>query len=602
MGKATLIGVVAMMLISTMMLYNMQLVSRETDRRQFSHMKDEVARELALTGRKFILAHWVESGGTSASAPFTQIERDGGTIEVTSFTLDASVLDFTIRAEYGGAIHEVRSKYRWNSYAVNPLQIKATGLHLEVSPLAEMNIESITLDDQSIQEVNNVLIDELQMAESLDDLDMGIDQLQGELESKLSESGNGDIDIEIIDQAAREYLDQQNGLFFPDQVQQAINSYMADNPSVVQTLELASLLNVPTVLSNPEKEIYKITENFELTESFSGSGILIVQGSLIVPPGIDFNWEGLVIVQPPSSDLHAQIDFSGNVTLDGSLIALQEAIPNSGHMDVTVFRDVSGNWTSPYGNESLIWGWNWCLYHLHDFTAAYGNSVRFYAASSANRINETEVRFNSTLKNIGKNNDYFLRIKNPEAHGRGILTMEVDGRPNVSAPIAAGFDPEYVTEADVHQSQTFKGNDLEWLHLDIGRLSSLKKLWDDTDNPFPGCTLEGGTSGPLCVGEDYERRGALTLQLYQKEDFADKMVYEASLYWHRREDEEEEFEEEMTELIDELNSTETGLSITFGDNVTFSNNPAAIASLGVFGGLPLGVTQIGTWHSVVEAE
>ncbi|MEZ4700814.1 MAG: hypothetical protein R2834_10830 [Rhodothermales bacterium] len=591
-----------MMLISTMFLYNTQLVSRETDRRQYSNMKDQVARELALTGRKLILASWVESGGTRSAAPFAEIERDGGTISVSGYDLDSDVLDFTVRASYQGAVHEVRSKYRWNTYAVNPLQIKATDIHLTVSPWANLDIASITLDDQSIEELNEVLINELQLGNDLSDFNLSLEQMQQELETKLGESGNGDIDIQIIDQAARDLYDQQNGLFFPDQVQQAINTFMADNPSAVQQLNMPNAIADNAMLNNPEKEIYTVDQSLELTHDFSGKGILIIDGSLIVPDGVSFDWEGLVIVRPPVSDLHAQIDLQGNVTLDGSLIALQEAIPNSGHMDVTIFRDTDGAWGTPYGSEQLIRGWSWCTYHTHDFTGLRGNMVRFYANSGGDRIHENDVKFNNTFNRIGKSEEYFLAIKNEAAHGRGILSLEVDGQDRTSYPVAPGFDPTYVSEGNPFRSTVFTGNDLNWLEVDIRRLSSLKKLWDDSENPFPGCTQDGGTSGPPCVGQDYNRQGALTFQLFHKDGFTDKLVYEASLYWHRREDEEEEFEQEMDDLVSELQSTDTGLTVNFGDNVNFTTNPNAIAKLGAFGGLPLGVTHLGTWHTMVESE
>jgi hypothetical protein len=596
MGKATLIGAVATLLISSLMIYNTQLVSRETDGRQFDHMREQVARELALAGRKLVLAHWVESQGESAVRPFESVERDGGTITVSDYALVDGVLDFTVRAAYDSVVHEVRSRYRWNNYIVNPLQIKATDLHLDISPDATLDIASISLDDQSIQELDEVLIQELQLGGSLSEFDLSMEQMETELRTKLDDSGNGDIAIEIIDQSARDILDQQNGLFFPDQVQQAIDAFIASNPSAFQILNINALNGDPTPSLNPEKEVYKIEEDVTLESNLTGEGILIIEGSFVVPEGVSFNWDGMVIVKPSSSDTHVAIDFQGNVNLSGSLIALQEAIPNSGHMDVTVFRDMTGNWSSPYGNEFFISGWNWCAYHTHDFTSLFGNSVRLYGPTAAARPHETRVRFHSTMTTIGAGNEVYLKIKNPAAHGRGTLTMELSGEERTTYPVAPGFDPNYASEADLYQSATFDAGDLQWLNLDITRLSALKKMWDDSDNPFAGCTLGGGILGPYCVAQDYNRYEALTLQLYQVDGLMDRLVYEASLYWHRREDEEEEFEEEMEALVSELQSSETGLSITFGSNVTFIEDTSVIATLGAFGGLPLGVAHLGTWH------
>ena len=282
----------------------------------------------------------------------------------------------------------------------------------------------------------------------------------------------------------RDELDNQNGLFFPEQVKQAVNGYMLSHESAVSTVtSLAGLGG--TFGSNPGEEVLRIDGDLNVIGDFSGEGILVVEGDFTVPPGVNFEWTGLILVQPPSTSLNPKIDLDGNVDIVGSMVALQEGLPNTGHMDITSFRDYSGSWSSPYGVDKKQWyyGWHWCMYHRHDFTSMYGNSVVFSSSNYLERIHEGEHYFYQTLSNFSSTDSMYLEIFNSAKHGRGILSFELDGEPRTTYPVAAGFDPTMISSSTAYKSKTFSPSDLEFLELHITRLSSAEK---DVGSLVPG--------------------------------------------------------------------------------------------------------------------
>ena len=593
MGQGALIGVVAITMTMMLFMYSAQLTSRASQDAQIEAYANEAARELAMQGRKLVLAKWLEASGDLSVSPFNEITQEGGTISVTAFNVNSSMLDLTVRGEYDGAVHDVRSQFQWNSYALNPFQIKAADLNFSISSSAKLDIGSISMDDQALDELDEVLIQDLQLGNDLSEFGLGMNDMSTEITSELSNSGNSSIGIEIIDAAKRTALEQENGMYFPDQVDQAITSYINANPSLETTLNNSSKL--PNTFGlNTGNEVLRLTSDLTISGDFSGKGILIVEGSLDVPAGSSFSWEGLVIVKPPASDMNPSINFNGTVDLNGGLIALHDAMPNSGHMDITSFRDLTGSWSLAQGIDRKLWYWNWCLYHRHDFTSKYGNSIRYYANSSNERIHEKEHYLYDTLKQLNGNQNIFFELYNTAAHGRGSLSMELKNEDLVFYPVSAGFDPTFAAPGNAYRTKTFKKSDLRYLHLDITRLSSLKKMWD-TKEKYPGCS---STSGPLCVGYNSNRMGSLTLRLYKEDSGVETKIYEVSMYWHRRTDEIEKFEDSMEDLVTDLKSPSYGLDINIGADVTFTADNSALSMLSTMGGNgTLGYIHMGTWHS-----
>ena len=596
MGKGALVLVMAASFAALLVVNNTQNTSLETEDLNNRNHANILSSDLALKGRKLVLSSWIESSGSASTTPFNSIALDGGTLDVTQYTVTDNVLDMTVRGIFDGAVHDVRSRYEWNSFGLNPLQIKSAKVDLELDPNTNLGFDEITVDDQTLQDLHTTLIDELQLASDLSEFGLGASELVSELESELTSSGHSDISASLMNQAQRDALEQENGMYFPDQVEQAISSYIATNPNLETVLTDPSL--IPSTFGTGE-EVLRIKDDVTLSGSLVGKGILIVEGSFIVPHGVTLDWEGLILVKPPASNLNPQIDFSGMVTINGGLVALHEAIPNSGHLDVTTFRDYAGTWASPVGTEHKLshFGWNWCLYHQHDFTSLHGNSITYHSNVAAERLHEAEVHFYETLNALNPTDEIIIEVSNHDSHGRGIVALELDGETRLPYPVAAGFDPMIVAASNAYRTRTFKAGDLNYFHIDITRLSSLKKMWDHTTDPYPGCTAWGGLSGPVCIGYDYNRMGALTFKLYLKLPTTERLIYEASMYWHRRPDEEEAFNDMMDQLVSDIQSPDYGLDINFGNNVSIAAGNSALDMLGAFSGVNRGLTHLGTWQT-----
>ena len=589
MGQGALIATVAVTVTMMLFLYTTQQTTLDTQESQNEAYADKAARELANQGKKLALASWLESSGTSNIAPFNKITKDGGTIEVANFNMDGNVLDVTVRGTYDGTVHDVRSRFQWNTMGLNPFQIKAADLNFDIDGGADLDITSLTLDDQSLSELDEVLIQDLGLANNLGEMGLGIEDMQTDLNSSLKNSGNGNIGIDMIDSAQRAQLEQENGMYFPDQVEQAVNTYINANPGLETKTSPSSM---PTTFGmDTGNEILRVDGNLDVT-NLEGKGILIVEGNLNVPAGSTLNWDGLILVKPPAENQNPQINFSGNVNLNGGLIALHDAMPNSGHMDITSFRDMSSRWSYAQGIDRKLWYWGWCFYHRHDYTSRYGNSIRYYANASIDRIHEREHYLYETLQKLNGNDQIFFELRNTAAHGRGSLSMQLNGEDMVFYPVSAGFDPSLADPTNPFRTKTFQKSHLKYLHIDITRLSSLKKMWD-TGSRYPGCT---STSGPLCVGYNHNRMGTLTLSLYKMNGVMEQKLYEVSMYWHRRTDEIEKFEDSMEDLVSDLKAPSYGLDITIGSNVTFTGDPNSLSMLSA-NGSALGYVHLGTWHS-----
>ena len=593
MGKGALIIALAATFITLTVTNTTLITTRETQDVKNRSASNMMARDLALKGRKLVLSHWAGTEGSASSAPFQTLTQDGGTITVTSYSSASNIMDVTLRAEYDGAVHDIRSRYQWNpGGALNPFQIKAADIDFTISNQASLNIKELTLDDQSLAELDEVLIEDLSLGDDLSDFGLGMADMTSSLETSLTDNNHSGISINVVDTADRLQLEQEDGMFFPDQVETALAGYLATNPNKETTITNAS--SVPASFgTDAEGQVLRVTDDWTVSGNFTGEGILVVEGNFVVPQGASFDWNGLVIIKPPASNQNPQIDFSGVTNLTGGLIIMHEAMPNSGHMDVTTFRDYSGNWYSSTGVDKKLWYWRWCMYHKHDFTSAYGNNITYYSSTSSERIHESQIHFYDTIRRLAGSDDIFLQISNPTAHGRGTITLEIDGNARVTYPASAGFDPSIASASNPYRTQTFKVNDLEYFHIDINRLSSLKKMWDNGSR-YPNCS---STSGPLCVGYSYDRQGTLTFQLYKVSGASETKIYEATMYWHRRTDEIDAFNDKMEDLVSDLQSPSYGLDLNMGDNFTLTEDAGAISALNGGGGGGRGVIHLGTWHT-----
>ncbi|MGI9174589.1 MAG: hypothetical protein ACR2GR_04660 [Rhodothermales bacterium] len=137
MGKAALIGVAAVILAGSFLLLNLQQITSDTNRTQGQQQSDILARELARTGHNLVLTYAVSEDGFNAKLPFKKQLASGGEIHVTDYkpSADGDFVDFAVQGHYGGTVHQVRSRYRWNLVTIpSPLWMEGPNQTASLSP------------------------------------------------------------------------------------------------------------------------------------------------------------------------------------------------------------------------------------------------------------------------------------------------------------------------------------------------------------------------------------------------------------------------------------------------------------------------------------
>ena len=599
MGKGAIIGAIALSFLALITLMNTQTTSRDTSAKQVEYQTGYMARELAMKGRKLVLSSWISNG--SAATDFGVINEDGGTIDILAGAdLDGSdrVIDYTVRGVYDGTVHEVTSRFRWDALLSNPLQMRVPALDLNVDPSATLNMDTITVDMQSLEDLENVLVDDLALVDSLGALNVGGSYIENEIDNALTTAfGSSSIDVLFVDEAMRNTLDANaESMSYPDQVIQMINDYVNTHPGSQTTLSDDS--SMPGTFGTSGPNVLRIQDNVSLSGNLSGQGILVVEGDFVIPAGQTFNWDGIVVVAPPSGQLSGTIDFSGNVNINGSLIIAQDGVPNTGHMDLTVNMDYVSSWLYPWGawgNSNLPWA-----QHTHDFSGAYGTQVGFSSTNGSFTVHSNQTKFDSFLSSLSSNDELIFEFYNHQNHGLASLTMQVDGIGLISSRVASGFHELIKSSTNNYKTVPIKVSDIEHLDIVVNRLSALKKLWDD-GNDYPNCTWTNlSDSGPDCVGGSYPARyEAFALRVYKWNGASESHVYDASLYWHRRQDEEEDFEDDMNDLVTDIQASNYGMNINLGENTTLTVDQSAMGIIGgiLGGGSSAGnIANLGTWH------
>ncbi len=589
MGKGALLGALFVLSMTMVMLMNAQNQSRETDDREYEQQTNQLARALAMEGRKAVLAAWARSNGALTAQPFSSINRDGGRIQMLDYTLTGSTLDFTVQADYDSTVHEVRSRFEWQDFVINPFQMKTWRVDPTIHPNATLNFSTVGIDDQNMEELEDILVVDLSLISDLSEIGVDFDTLRYTLETELAASGHSGISIFEIDQTYRDVHQSQDGIFYPDQVNQAVEEFALAHPA--QHISLSSASGFGSTFGFGDGyQMVTVEGDMVLSNDLQGKGILVVEGDLIIPPGVGFDWRGIVLVKPPANSMNPDIELNGNVNIEGMFVSLQEVLLNVGHMDLSVYRDMSGVWAMPQGADVQD---QEVLKHTHDYTAREGNYVVFHSDLGGYPNHQGYSKFNETLGLLNPGDEIFLEIFNPAAHGLGVMHVELTTGPALFQSVPAGFDSTIALAGNLYRTQPFPAGELEHFDIAITRLSSLRKMWDPPSGSYPGCST---FDGPRCVWRDYNRYGSLTLQMYSTNAGVEKLLYGASLYWHKRRDEEEDFTEEMEDLMDMMKDPANELDLVVGGNTTFTPNLGAILNLLESSGVSFGAKHLGTWH------
>ena len=164
--------------------------------------------------------------------------------------------------------------------------------------------------------------------------------------------------------------------------------------------------------------------------------------------------------------------------------------------------------------------------------------------------------------------------------------LNIDGHGFASGPLVRGFG-DLASPLSSYRSETFKADQLKDFEISVRSLSMLQKMWDE---------LGGCQDGPRCVSASYTREGALTVSL--REDGTDKLIYQTSVYWHRRLDEVEEHEQQMEAWRQSiLAGQDIGFKLTMGDDasINYVKENLSIVSK-VLAADALALRHLGTWE------
>ena len=266
----------------------------------------------------------------------------------------------------------------------------------------------------------------------------------------------------------------------------------------------------------------------------SGNGILIVEGDLVVEGKL--RWDGLVLVMDDGRDPVNQkllVDLAGDVTIRGGMIIDQESPPPGGHTDMTINRDMGGNWTYPYGcvgggtPAQYKYGRTYEFFqHTHRIDKQIPETRTFYFAERGTDRHEEYTQFRRTLDDIDSRypgEKVYVRFLNPQNHGAATFRMRVDGE-DYAGSVGVGFGNRSRL-GDSWASPAFDPDDLGDFVVDVRSLRLLRHLTDGT---------EGCDNRPRCVGASRDREGSLAVQIVR--DRNDAVLYEASIYWHTHAD------------------------------------------------------------------
>lgn len=374
--------------------------------------------------------------------------------------------------------------------------------------------------------------------------------------------------------------------------------------------------------SATDARIVHVTGDLTITSKgrVEGNGLLLVDGNLKVEGRLD--WTGLILVRPRTQ--HAAVDWSkGRVRLNGGLVVDQEAPPPGGHTDVTINRDLTGQWSSSVGaigetgpgtpghNEFGAYGravgLPGLLYdHEHRFESATPEKRIIHFADRAGAPSDRHERytwFRKTLADLATARPaerFYVRFKNPAAHGAALFHLVTrDG--TYDGAVASGFGP-HARLGDDFASPSFRPADLDAFVVDVQSLRMLAHLTDGEvpKSPFWPYGTTSCPSRPMCIGYLQDRDGVLAIQIVRDSD--DRPVYEASVYWHTQEAESTQHAEEAAADDAWRNAIRSGAQygtlIRFGSNVEVSFSDDFVG--GTTSRLGFGQTAIEHVSSVVE--
>lgn len=580
MGRFLLLVVLAAAVGGTTLTLGMRGTLSASDRRHAEGQADVLAREIAEAGNNVALREMVTDAGFVD--PTDRLgdaqDYDGGSFRIV-YTPGATADDATVRVmgSYGGAVHSTERAYTHDPMdAPGPLWLDVPFATASAAAGAEIaggaEGKPVHLDRRKHD------------ASHLGDI-LPLDGLKAALDAVARTAGNALSTPETAAWEGEEGLlgdlnvDDAEGLY-----RRATEAMDADDLAFTGDQLVSGTANWGR--ASDGTQITHVDGDLTVAGRVKGHGALVVNGALRVQASGTLDWEGLVVVRSTADVLPIELD--GTVSVDGMMVVAHSAFVPGGHLDVSVYRDASGMASAaPWGDVSAaVAPWNrtavidGVTYHFpwHQHTHAFdvtpeatprGDHVYFREAGAAGR-HEAETQFHDFVRGLG-DTEVYLELANTDRHGQSTFGLDVVGADGTggrqSGRVEAGFGG-FTAPGASHRSKTFAASDLRALDLDVLSLRSLKQAFDD-----PTCA-----DWPLCIGFDWDREGAMALRLHRASDGA--RLYEASFYWHMREDEKELHEaEEAAWRARILAGEDFGAHLRFGADVTLTFDLSEIEEL-----------------------
>ncbi|MBX2822803.1 MAG: hypothetical protein KTR29_24105, partial [Rhodothermaceae bacterium] len=593
MGNSALLVVVASIISAVTIFLNIRNINIETNLVQNQLQEEVLARELAHNGLNVMLANVYGSGvdgGFDQADAFRTYNVGGGKITTGNYTEDGEFLKFDVLGEYGEAQYLIHTEYKYSAHF--PFAFAANTPNLTLITDEESSIKAGTLDpDLAV----NWITSELQTLDDLPGMQdlINEDQVETKINTALDEAFEGGVDevqsVNVLERddtfsdALPDFDPSQDGPWLEEfyyEIRDKINP-LGENSADLEFLapldadettfaaefgsqipESEDFLKNYVVGEADNTAIVRVDGNMVVRDgsTLAGAGILLVEGDLIVEPNATLNWDGIVYLRPETS--HSVTKLSGTVDINGALVASQEALPLGSHMDVTTNRDLSGTWSIAEGRDTYQGGKHttgpWFV-HVHKWDQQWGSRLPistsreiFFRDAGGRTIHEDAVRFDETIRTLIASGipEVKLRFLNTHRSGMGRFIMELSDGQAYDNSIAAGFNGDHEI--------TFAPSQLVKFDMQFRSVRFLELMRD----PDPE---KSGMDGAVRVARDRARRGAFHLQLIDPNaPGGERLLMTTSVYQHIREDESDEYEEELDELRDDIANGNFGLTIDMG--------------------------------------
>lgn len=607
MGNSAIIIVLASVLSALTIFFNIQKINTDSNIIQSSLQEEVLARELAHSGLNIALARLYEAAasGTNPDVYFDdQFSYGDGTIRLSPLDNKISTVQFKILGQYGESQYMISSEY--NKAAASGIDcvvcVDAGILQFELEEGATISSDDPDLPANEAFMLGTEEYNRIQNQPGLGGLYDMRDVVEN-VEEQLDEAWEG-LPGEVTDVNVLEDGQTFNDILPDLDPSQDIPWLQEFYFTTLDNMDL-SAGSMDALYQSPEGEAFAAefgsltpeSEDFGKTYSFgtpedvstvrvdgnmvvrngstlSGKGTLIVEGDLLVEPGATLNWDGIVYLRPETTSSVTSLE--GTVNINGSLLAYQEAIPPGSHMDVTTNRDLSGTWSIAEGRDVSQPGipiqGPWFV-HIHRWDRPWYSRPPISEArevimrsNGAPAPHEASVRFNETMNNIANAGiqEVYLEFVNPSQSGMGVFNMTLNQNgieKTYQNSIVAGFGGK-------SKSPAFKPSELLDFAMQIRSVRFLQLMRD----PDPEGSLQDGA---VRVARTFDRKGSFHVAV--RDAANGNLLMTTSVYQHIREDESEEYEEELQELRDDILNGDFGLTIKMNPDATINYDRDAVA-------------------------